>query len=415
MADDNDSKPIQTPEAERQAAPSAAAEPSVAAGATQAAGTAKSAAGKFAETVGKAADFGARAGGAEKDMGLGAGAGQDSAKGGAKDASAKDASAKEAADTGKDGDNSKAFQLLDKALKGTDWGWKNKTGDDRELGRLTYVNAQNAWVEAAVEDPKRATAIWFKNNRRNPSSEMEQNLADRMKTVGEAGKKADGPGDNLEKVTADIGELSKRRGLSENKTRKTALNSSLGEWHIMRGDSQQRAEQAKRSRSNELWSPEPDKNQDGMHLLKSFFKGYATHREAVQKKVANHKAKMAGKVIGEIRTELGKVSTEIKKFETELDVPMDERDTSGVVGRSRKAVANNKAFRLGKGTATIVAKVSKRVAEKGAEVAKGIAIQGAALTANPGAIDGNNGSASYQSRMAAFHQFQRGRAGAGPS
>lgn len=409
MADENDNKPTKTPDPAEQAAPARDAKPEtrspVGEGAAKTAESAGTAAGKIAETVGKAADFGARAGGAEKDMGIGAGAGSKGA-GGTKPAAGPSPA--------KDGEDSKAFQLLDKALKGTDWGWKNKTGDDRELGRLTYVNAQNAWVEAAVEDPKRATAIWLKNNRRNPSSEMEQNLADRMKAIGDASKKTDGPGGGLETIAADIGELSKRRGLSENKTRKTALNSSLGEWHIMRGDSQQRAEQAKRSRSNELWSPEPDKNQDGIHLLKSFFKGYATHREAVQKKVANHKAKMAGKVIGEIRTELGKVTTEIKKFETDLDVPMDERDTSGVVGRSRKAVANNKAFRLGKGTATIVAKVGKKVAEKGAEVAKGVAIQGAALTSNPGAIDGNTGNASYQSRMAAFHNFQRGRAGMGP-
>lgn len=410
MADDNENKPTQTPDAERQAAPDpAAARPApeksaAAAEAGRTAGATEAAAGKTTETSGRAPDSGARAAGAEKTTTAGADTGREAGR------------AREArAPAGKAAEDSKAFDLLDKALKATDWEWKLKTGDDRNLGMLTYVNAQNAWVEAAIEDPKRASAVWLNKSRRNPTAEMEQNLAGRMKSIAETGRKPEGQTDGLEKVTSDIGELSKRRGLSENKTRKTALNSSLGEWHIMRGDSQQRAEQAKRSRSNELWSPEPDKNQDGMHLIKSFFKGFATHREAAQKKVANHKAKMAGKVIGDIRTELGKVTTEIKKFETELDVPMDERDTTGVVGRSRKAVANNKAFRLGKGTATIVAKVSRKVAEKGAEVAKGVAIQGAAITANPGALDGNAGSASYQSRMAAFHQFQQGRGGAGPS
>ncbi|MFZ3481808.1 hypothetical protein [Sphingomonas sp. 3-13AW] len=311
---------------------------------------------------------------------------------------------------------SQAFNLLDKAIKDTDWGWKAKAGEARELGRLTFINTQNAWIAAAVEDPKRATEAWVKATRRNPSSEMEQALAQRLKTNAETGKKqaVPGPG-NLDTLAADIGQLANRRDLSESKSRKTALSASLGEWNVIRGDSQQRALQAKRSRSNELWSPEPNKGEDGLHLLKSFIKGFATHRESAQKKIESNKASLAGKAMEGIQKELGHVTTSIKKFETELNIPMSERESSGVVGRSREKVANTKAFRLGAGAANILGKVSKKANEAVSELAKGVAIQGAAMAANPGTVGGNQGTASYQARMAAFHQFQQSRTGMGPA
>jgi predicted secreted protein len=318
---------------------------------------------------------------------------------------------------GKDAGDGKAFELLDKALESTDWGWKTKQGDDRELGRLSFVHAQNAWVAAAIEDPKRATSAWVKKTNGNPSSEMERKLADKTAEIGkgQAGKQQGGGRTELDGLSSDLADLSNRRNLSEAKTRKTALRSSLGEWNIMRGDATQRSEQAKRSRQNELWSAEPNRADDGLHLLKSFVKGYATHREKTQARVERHKARMSGGAIKDTLQELGRVSNDIKKFETELNVPMAERQSIGLVGKSRKAVANHKAFKLGIGTASVVAKVTRKVAEKGAEVAKSVAIQGAALTAAPGAIDGSQGNANYQQRMAAFHQFQRSRGGAGPS
>jgi predicted secreted protein len=367
------------------------------------AGVAAAAADLAGKAGGRAAGMAAGAAEAASTLGAtAAGAGSGSSKG--------TGGASAAADPSKGGQpNEAAFDLLEKAFKVTDWGWKNKQGDDRELGRLSFVNAQNAWVAAAMEDPKRASEMWRKKTNRPPNSEMEQMLAEKQKTVGakpQAGAELDG-------VSADLADLSKRRNLSEAKTRKTALRSSLGEWNIMRGDAQQRSEVAKRSRTNELLSPEANRSDDGLHLLKSFIKGFATHRERTQAKVEKHKAALASAAIRETQQELGRVSTDIKKFETELDVPMSERQSIGLVGKSRKAAANHKAVRLGIGAVTVAAKVTKKVAEKTAEVAKGAAIQTAALTSTPGSIDGNAGSAAYQQRMAAFRQFQQSR-GQGP-
>lgn len=316
-----------------------------------------------------------------------------------------------------------AFALLDKAVKAADFGWKSKAGSaERDIARQTYLNAEAAWVEAAIEDPKRAATVWRKATNKGPTADMEVKLNDAKKSRAEAAASGKAQpsvgGENIDSLNSNINELSKRRELSEQKTRKTALNSSLGEWNIMRGDSEQRAMQAKRAKSNEIWSPEPDKNSDGLHLLKSFVKGFWTHRESTQRRVENHKANLAGKAIKDIQKSLGKVHTSIKKFETDLNIPMDQRDTLGVVGRSRRALSESRTIKIGAGSARLLAKTSRYVADKtqvkkaadlAKDVAKGAIIQGAAAFANPGSIDGNPGKASYEARMAAFTQFQRNR------
>ena len=304
------------------------------------------------------------------------------------------------------GGSDKVFDLLGKAMDATDWSWKTKQGDDRELGRLSWNNAKNAWVEAAMEDPKRASEMWRKKTGEAPKADMEKMLAERANNQkdGTSPKGSNG----VENLSHDLADLSKRRELSESQTRKTALRASLGEWNIMRGDSQKRREEAKRSRTSQLITPEPNRADDGFHLLKSFYKGYITHHERTQAKIEKHKAKLAAGALREIHKEIGNASATIKKVESDLNVPMAERQSIGLVGKSRQAVSTSRAFRLGTGAATILGKASAKVVEKTAEVAKQVAIQGAVITSNPGSVQGA-GNAAYESRMAAFRQFQQSR------
>lgn len=316
----------------------------------------------------------------------------------------------------------KAFKLLDETLKKADFEWKNKSGEEREIGRQMSHNAKQVWVEAAVHDAKRAEKVWRAKTQEAPKADMEQMLLERLQKTTDV-KKTDGDA-GVDTLANRLTNLDDRRSLIDATTRKTTLRSSLGEWNVLRGDSKKRSDDAWKERTRELLSPEANRADDGMHLLRSFAKGFMTHRERTQSKVEKHKSSLAGDALKELHKDIGSATTKIKEFETKLNIPMDERQSIGLVGKSRKAVKKLPGMQLGIGTARVLARVSvktvdkgsdigRKVADKAGHVARSAAIQGAAIIATPGTIDGNQGSAAYHSRMAAFRQFQQSRSGPG--
>lgn len=223
----------------------------------------------------------------------------------------------------------RSMELLDKALKHVDWSYKSKGPTERELGHKSIALAEKAFIGAGLLDEGRAGEIWEKHTLKPPSPELSKRLKDARQVD---------PRKGISDLTAGIDNIGIQRQHNDLSLQKRDIEKNMATWKINLGDVGERAEKFRRGARGEMLTPEPNKDDTGLHLLKSLLKGWRAGQDFVKAKVEGKKGKAYVGAIKEGQAELGEVMLKMKKFEMEMPSlavtdAITNAKSDGLVGR----------------------------------------------------------------------------------
>lgn len=205
-----------------------------------------------------------------------------------------------------------AFSLLENSLSKVIWGYEQKSGEDREIAFRSEILAKDAYVTAALLDRKRASDTWEKATGKPPSIKMEGMVDAAEREAGKNGNQF--VSSKLSDLSAGFKDLVGRRQEIENKSRAVTARNQLQQFTVALGDATERRLNHRRRGTQELLSPEQNRDDSGLHLLRSVMAGMRASADFRQARREAGKEKLLKQNLVEARKELGQATSDPKSF-----------------------------------------------------------------------------------------------------
>lgn len=228
----------------------------------------------------------------------------------------------------KPSEKDKIFDLYEKSVENADWGYKIRSGPERDLGHRSVVLAEKSYIMAALEDREAADKIWEKATGKPPK----QDLIERL----DKAKKID-PTKGIQNLTAGINSLGERKKNWDLVQEKNVIGDRIANWESTIGDIRKRFKDYRDKALRDLTTAErPDQGDDsGLSLfIKSFKNGISAGSNLSNAYFERKKSKHHGGMIVESEKRLGDIQKEISQFSQKNGIIPDT--TNGMLGKSIK-------------------------------------------------------------------------------
>lgn len=223
------------------------------------------------------------------------------------------------------------FGLYQKALDEVDWGWKNKSGTERDVAHQSVTNAERAYVIAGLYDKDRADKAYESVARRPPKPELQKRIED---------ARSDDRSTAINDLTSSLSTQSEKQRLLGLNLSKQQLEKQMGDWEVALGDINHRKRDHRERAASELIKPErPGQGDDsGLDMmLRSIVNGFKAGRHLRVSSEYGKKLGEVNKMVGSSTKEHGRIVGEIAEFDP-TKAPATAA-TKGIVGRTRARFA----------------------------------------------------------------------------
>jgi len=169
---------------------------------------------------------------------------------------------------GRDKERDDAFAVYENALGNVDWGYKLKSGDERDTGHKSMMIAERAFIAASVFDDKKAGKLYEQYAGRPAKEE----LVKRADAHREALKTPGAAQISIPDLTAGIAMVGQRRDLAKLHANKDEIEKKLGNWDSALGDSEARSKSHLKAGNDQMLKQEKPRD-DGLHIFKALHSG----------------------------------------------------------------------------------------------------------------------------------------------
>lgn len=223
-------------------------------------------------------------------------------------------------------DRAKTFEVYQNALENVDWGYKLKSGEERDIGHKSMMIAERAFIAASMHDPKEADKIYEQHAGRPPKEE----LLKRAAAAREAGASRNEPAIKVDDLTAGIVSVGQRRDKQKLLTTRDEMEGKMGNWRIALADNAERQRGHLKHGNDELLKQEKPR-QDGLHLLGALRSGMRAGGEYSAMMEHYRRGRDEKDRVRRHNREYENVTSQIAKFEAKPGVAIGP--TSGPGGR----------------------------------------------------------------------------------
>lgn len=157
------------------------------------------------------------------------------------------------------------FDLYKKALEKADWGYKSKTGEERDISYKSTAVADKAYISAALYDESAASRLYEESSGKPPTEDLLGRLA-RMKGLK--------PEHGVAELTAGLAEVDGKREVLKLSMKNDSISKQISAWDSVMGDERNRAADHRRKANEEILSPEPNRDDSGLHILSALKSGF---------------------------------------------------------------------------------------------------------------------------------------------
>lgn len=171
-------------------------------------------------------------------------------------------------------DRDETFAVYQNALENVDWGYKLKSGDERDLGHKSMVIAERAYIAAYAYDSVQANKIYEQSAGKPPKEE----LLKRAQAAQATGVGKQGEPINIPDLTAGIVSIGERRDHLKNKSSKDDIEKKMGNWRVALGDHNARGRGHLKTANDQMLQQEKPR-EDGLHLIGAFKTGFRASHE----------------------------------------------------------------------------------------------------------------------------------------
>lgn len=216
-----------------------------------------------------------------------------------------------------------SLKNLDNSLTIVDWSFELKKGDERSLGHKSRSLAEKSFVHAALIDEKAAEDMWEHHTDRPPSAALRQQLQRAREDPARI--------PSLPQLQKEIAETKAAFDHKEGEANRRAARNAASQNQIAMGDAKERRHQYGRKAAEELLTPEQNRDDSGLHLLKSLWTGVQATQTLERWREEAKKHSMLKRELTANQKELGVATTEGSRFGVNRSAAPDPR-TGGRMG-----------------------------------------------------------------------------------
>lgn len=225
-----------------------------------------------------------------------------------------------------DKNREQVFAIYKESLEIADWGYKPKTGVEREVGHQSVVLAERGYVAAGLYDKEEADKLYEQATGKPPKPELQQRLLD---------AKGVDPANGIADMSAGLGVIKEKQKLWSLTLDKNQIEKQMSNWEVAIGDAAERKRNHQRAVGEELLKPErPGQGDDsGLDMfMRSLKGGYKAGKDWKMASAHKTKEKDLKGNISESLNQHGDLVKSLAKFSQEQGDGVGE--TKGPNGRN---------------------------------------------------------------------------------